>query len=620
MKYRIKNGAVCINGEYILKSIDFEVNDNSKIGITGLNGSGKTTFLKSLINEDMLTSGISGEKFSITKIGEFNIGYISQIVLDESLTLDEFISEVFFKLISIEEELNKLENNMDFKSSDKYADLLNQYQILGGYTYKKEYEIMKKKFGFKESDVNKKLSEFSGGEKNKIAFMKLLLSKPNLLILDEPTNNLDIETIEWLEEYLKSYKGAFIIVSHDQMFLNKLVNVIYDIENGVLNKYIGNYDTFLFEKEKNYQKLVKKYDEQQHEIARLNEIYEKFRNKPTKASMALSKLKQIERMDKIDKPVVKNDRTFKTKINDFDKSSKNILKMNELSIGYRYPLFFISQEIKSGDKIAIIGSNGVGKSTLIKTICGKINPISGYISYGLHVTPAYFDQNLSFQDENNTILDEFLKSSDISSHEARTYLASFLFYGDDVYKTISVLSGGEKVRLKLALIFINKPNFLILDEVTNHMDLENKKYLEELLSSYEGTILFISHDRHFIDAIANKMIIIKENSVDYFNGNYSEYKNTLKNDVEVLEISKEKKNNNKSNVYVNQKEIKKIEREIDTLENKIKMLENSTFEKENYEDYVKLNEINNNIEVLKEELSVKISKWEELILENEKSD
>lgn len=625
MKLMIKNGAINIDGNTILDYINFEINEHSKIGITGLNGTGKSTFLKALNDQEMFSEGIGDEKFQITKIGNFNVGYISQINDQEDKTLEEYIYEVFEELIKIEHKIEKISKNMDSSLSDKYNDLLNKYKIMGGYTYKKEYEIMLKKFGFLSSDKKKKIASFSGGEKSKISFMKLLLSKPELLILDEPTNNLDIETIEWLEEYLKNYKYAFIIVSHDRTFLNSLVDTIYDIEYGEIKKYVGNYDHFEEEKQKNYLKLKKDYEYQQKEIKRLEEIYEKYRCKPTKANMALSKLKQIERMKIIAKPNEIDQSVFKAKINDFEQSSKIVLRMNNLSIGYEFEMFLVDTEIKRGDKVAIIGQNGVGKSTLIKTISGYLTPLNGDISYGLQVKPAYFDQNLTFSNVDYTVLEIFKHEIiHFSEFEARSYLAQFLFKGEDVNKNISVLSGGEKVRLKLALMFVNKPNFLILDEVTNHVDLVTKKYLEELFSNYKGTIIFISHDRHFIDSIANRIIFIQENSVNYFDGNYSEYKNKISLTEEVKEIKNEENKKNdevkKVNKYELKKDINRIENEIVKIETKIKELENSTFERENYQDISKLTTINQKIATLKEELSVKNKKWEELFEQYEKGD
>lgn len=625
MKLMIKNGAINIDGNTILDYINFEINEHSKIGITGLNGTGKSTFLKALNDQEMFSEGIGDEKFQITKIGNFNVGYISQINDQEDKTLEEYIYEVFEELIKTEHKIEKISKNMDSSLSDKYNDLLNKYKIMGGYTYKKEYEIMLKKFGFLSSDKKKKIASFSGGEKSKISFMKLLLSKPELLILDEPTNNLDIETIEWLEEYLKNYKYAFIIVSHDRTFLNSLVDTIYDIEYGEIKKYVGNYDHFEEEKQKNYLKLKKDYEYQQKEIKRLEEIYEKYRCKPTKANMALSKLKQIERMKIIAKPNEIDQSVFKAKINDFEQSSKIVLRMNNLSIGYESEMFFVDTEIKRGDKVAIIGQNGVGKSTLIKTISGYLTPLNGDISYGLQVKPAYFDQNLTFSNVDYTVLEIFKHEIiHFSEFEARSYLAQFLFKGEDVNKNISVLSGGEKVRLKLALMFVNKPNFLILDEVTNHVDLVTKKYLEELFSNYKGTIIFISHDRHFIDSIANRIIFIQENSVNYFDGNYSEYKNKISLTEEVKEIKNEENKKNdevkKVNKYELKKDINRIENEIVKIETKIKELENSTFERENYQDISKLTTINQKIATLKEELSVKNKKWEELFEQYEKGD
>ena len=619
MNIVIKNAAITLNGNDILTYVNFDINEKSKIGIVGENGAGKTTLLKAIIDNELFSEGTGTEKFQIIKNGSFKIGYLNQISINDDKKLIDVILESFNEIIDIEKKLEKIDNGSSTSGVEKYDELLNKYKNLGGYTYKKEYELMLTKFGFVESDKEKYVRDFSGGEKTKIAFIKLLLSKPDLLILDEPTNNLDMETVEWLEEYLSKYKKALIIVSHDRMFLNRIVDTIYDIDYGEVIKYPGNYDYFERQKKLNYEKLKKEYEFQQKEIKRLTDIYEKFRNKPSKASMALSKLKQIEKMNIIEEPNNINKSTLKINYNDFVDSSKKILQMNNLEVGYDKPLFKVDFDVEKGDKVAILGRNGCGKSTLMKTITGKLTPISGDISYGLHVNPGYFDQTLSFSNEDSSIIDEFKSiHPSLLEQEVRSYLALFLFRGEDVFKKIKVLSGGEKARLKLSILFAYKPNLLILDEVTNHIDMKTKEYLEQVLANYQGTIIFISHDRYFVKKLATKLIIIKDDKVTYFDGSYDMYleknvKDEPTNDKKT-EISKDKeaKPEIKNNDKAIRKEINKLENEIAKLELKIDELKQSTFVEENYYDFNKMKMITDKIENLNLELNEKMKRWEEL--------
>lgn len=617
MNIVIKNAAITLNGNDIITYANIDINDKSKIGIVGENGAGKTTLLKALINNDYFSEGIGEEKFQIIKNGSFNIGYLNQISIDDDKKLIEVITEPFKEIIAIEKKLEAINNGNQVSDIENYDELLNRFKNLGGYTYKKDYELMLNKFGFLECDKEKYIKEFSGGEKTKIAFIKLLLSSPDLLILDEPTNNLDMETVEWLEDYLSKYKNALVVVSHDRMFLNKIVNTIYDIDYGELTKYSGNYDYFEKQKQLNYNKLKKDYEYQQKEIKRLTSIYEKFRNKPSKASMALSKLKQIEKMEIIEEPNSIYKSTLKVNYNDFVESSKKILQMNNLEVGYNNVLFKINYSIEKGDKIAILGRNGCGKSTLLKTITGALMPINGTISYGLHVTPGYFDQSLSFKDENKTIIEAFKEGHpSMLEQEVRSFLALFLFKGEDVFKKINVLSGGEKARLKLSVLFAFKPNLLILDEVTNHIDIKTREYLEQILKNYEGTIIFISHDRYFVRKIANKLIVINNHECEYFDGTYDEYKEKNNENINNIQKASSSKITNKVEKKLNErdikKEINKLENEISKIEVQIDELKQKSFEEENYSDIIKMKTITDKIENLNTNLNEKIKEWENL--------
>lgn len=619
MNIKIRNASVTLGINTILEEVNLDINDHDKIAIVGRNGAGKTTLLKAIINNDLFDEGVGEEKFSIIKQGKFNIGYLEQISFsNEEETVINEIKKSFSKLINMEKRLEELVSEMNKNNDDKlineYTNLLEDFKIQGGYSYQKEYEVLLNKFGFSESDKLKKIKEFSGGEKTKIAFIKLLLSKPDLLILDEPTNHLDISSVEYLEEFLKNYPKAIIIVSHDRMTLDNIVDTVYEIEYGRTIKYKGNYSYYEKEKKVRYEKELKDYEYQQKEIKRLQSIYERFRNKPTKASMALSKLKQIERMDFIERPNKEDTKTFRTNLNEIKQSGKVVLNLKDLEFGYNNSLGKVNLEVIRGKKIGIIGSNGIGKSTLLKTIQGLIKPINGEIDYGVNVSIGYFDQNLAMENNNNTIIDEFRNFlPNLSYEQVRSALGSFLFKGDDVNKEINVLSGGEKVRLQLCKILYNKPNLLILDEPTNHMDIIGKEHLEDILKEYTGTIIFVSHDRYFVKKIADELLVFEKDKIDYYRYGYLEYEEKRKNIPEEVIIKKEI-NKPKVNTYNIKKELKIIEKEITQKEKDLNFLNEELYKEENYSDYKKVDEINNKVNKLTEELEMLNKKWEELVL------
>lgn len=622
MKYKIINGSITLGGNTILESINIDIHDNSHIGIVGANGVGKTTLLKGLIDNSLIDEGIDDTKHEIIKIGTYTIGYQEQITFDdENISLEDEIRKCYKEILDIEKRIKDYEENMIDIS--KYSDLLEHYKYLGGYTYKKEYEVILHKFGFTDEDKSKSISSFSGGERTKIAFIKLLLSKPDLLLLDEPTNHLDIDAILWLESYLKDYKGAFVVVSHDRMFLNNIVNTIYEIRDYKTIEYSGNYEYYEKEKVLRYEQAVRDYNKQQVEIKHLKEIYERFRNKPNKASMALSRLHRLEKMDILDKPKSINAKSFKTNINDIENAPKKVLIIKDLSVGYDKELCNITLDVMKGSKIGIIGKNGTGKSTLLKTINGMLSPLSGEIQFGLHVKVGYFDQTLKMIDDNNTILTEFREAHpEMLEQESRNMLAGFLFTGEDVNKKINVLSGGEKVRLQLCKIFADKPNLLILDEPTNHMDIENKEYLEEILRSYEGTLIFVSHDRYFIKKCADHLIVFEDNNCTYLDYNYDKYISNKQQEVKIKEIEEFKpkkkyqkvieETNKKNNIYELKKELNKLEQEIIKKEVKIKMLNEELTKEEVYTNIVEANSISSKIKELESELEELNVQWEDL--------
>ena len=641
MNYRIIDGSVSYGAETILEEINFEINEKDKIAVVGRNGAGKSTFLKALIDNSMLEEGVGENKFSVIKEGSPRIGYLKQIEFeDDNILMKDEILKVYKNIINLEKNIENLSNKMINNSSEKiikeYTESLDKYQFLGGYTYKKEIDTALRKFGFSIEDEKKKISEFSGGQRTKIAFLKLLLSKPDILLLDEPTNHLDITAIEWLEKYLKNYAKAIVVVSHDRMFLDKIVNKVYEIEYGEMTLYKGNYEDFERQKRLNYEKQLKDYEYQQREIKRLEAIVNRFKYKPTKAKMALSKLKQIERIVKIEEPNKYDLKTFHNNFN-INKSGKDVLEVKELSIGYNKVLQKLSFSLYRGDKLAIIGENGIGKSTLLKTLAGKIESLGGSFSYGFNVSLGYFDQQLEFENEENTVFEEFSKKfPDLTTTKLRTILGTFLFTGEDVDKKIKMLSGGEKSRLKLCEIFKKEPNLLMLDEPTNHMDIIGKESLENILKEYEGTLIFVSHDRYFVKKLANKILEFTKNGVIFFDGTYEEYLEYKEKNIEnIEEKSKNEKENKKENEvnsignnngkisskeqYLLNKEItkrknkmKKIEEEIENVEKQVEELETEMQRKENITNYVKLNDLQKEKDELNKIIEDKMIEWEEL--------
>ena len=624
MNFRITNGSISFGAETILEEINFEVKGKEKVAIVGRNGAGKSTLLNAIINNEMLSEGIGDEKFNIYKEGSPKIGYLKQIDFeDDSITMLDEILKVYKEIKDIEQKLENLVVKMNENSTEElakeYSKTRDRYELLDGYTYKKEYETAINKFGFKEDDKYKKISEFSGGQKTKIAFIKLLLSKPDILLLDEPTNHLDITTIEWLEGYLKNYSKAVVIVSHDRMFINKIVDKVYEIEYGATTEYSGNYEFFEKQKRINYERQLKDFEFQQKEIARLTKVVERFRYKATKARMAQSKLKQIERMVKVEEPNKYDLKTFKTNFELSKESGNNVLAVENLKVGYNETLKEVSFKLYKGRKLGIIGSNGTGKSTLLKTIVGQINPLGGKIDVGHNVEIGYFDQQMALLNSDKTVFDEFYDEfPHLTVTEVRNSLAAFMFYGEDVFKTISMLSGGEKVRLTLSKILKKGPNLLILDEPTNHMDIVGKESLEDMLKNYDGTLIFVSHDRFFVNKIADSILCFDGKDVKYYDYGYEYYLEKRDEEAE-KEVKVEQKNKEKK-TYINPlKEKEKVEKKITKLEEKIMIKENEKeslqselLREEIYTDYVKVGDINSQISKIDEEINNIMTEWEEL--------
>lgn len=619
MQLKITSGAVSLSGDDILKDINIEINTTDKIGIIGRNGSGKTTLLKALAGKYDVSPANARSVTNGTVIGMLD----QMAFKDNSVSLLEEIRSVYCDILETKEKLNsallKMQEDQSAENIRNYTQTLDLFTNLGGFYFEKEYESALKKFGFSQSDKSKSLGEFSGGQRTKIAFLKLLLSKPDLLLLDEPTNHLDLEAVSWLENYIREYKKAVAVVSHDRSFLDATVSKIYDIENKKTFLYNGNYSYFVIEKKKRKEIMLKNYEHSLAEIKKTNELAERFRYKATKAKMVQSRLKQLEKSEIPIAPEKEDTRTLNFKLEPKYKSGETVLSVNGLEIGYDRTLYKTDFCIKRGDRVGVIGGNGLGKSTLLKTIAGVINKIGGSISFGERVSMGYFDQQMAHFIGNATVLEDFFETyPSFSEFEARSVLGRFLFTGEEVFKTLDMLSGGEKVRLALCKLFIKQPNFLILDEPTNHMDIESKEALEEILLGYGGTLLFVSHDRYFIRKISDKLIDFKTDGIRFYEYGYSQYlSESIEEESKIPEDKKPKKENKK---YMTPGKIKakkeqavaKAEAEIAKLEKEQEELKALLDSEEYQSDYAKLEEITSKINENDEKLFALMEKWEEL--------
>lgn len=625
MRIEIINGSVEYDGNTVLSEINFSVSDKEKIALVGRNGSGKTSILKCISGEVPLVSGTGDEKFSFSISGAPKIGYLQQVSLNDELTFRQEILSAYKDVVGLENKLQILLDKMSENPSDEnvgaYSRAMERFENIGGYLYKKEYLTAVSKFGFSAEDLDKKLSCFSGGQRTKIALMKLLLEKPDVLLLDEPTNHLDIAAVEWLEGYLKNYKNSVVIVSHDRMFLDRIVGVVYEIEYGVTTRYKGNYTAFLAQKQQAYDKALKDAKWKSAEIDRLRKIVERFRYKATKAAMAQSKLKEIERLGTVETPRRFDTSTFASSFQPEYESVRDALFVKDLVFGYDKPLGEISLAVERGQKIGVIGSNGTGKSTLLKTITGLIPPLSGDVRFGVKTRVGYFDQTIAATKSELSVLEDFrTEFPELNDGEIRKTLGGFLLSGDDVFKCVKDLSGGEKVRLALSKIFRRRPNFLILDEPTNHMDIIGKETLEKLLMDFSGTVIVVSHDRYLINRVAKSLIVFENGGVRYFDGTFDEYEEREKETAE--EVAKEKPEKTKKTGgerYVESKEEARRKHRVEFLEKKITALEEelsraqAKLDDETVNtDYKKVMAVEEEIKTIEEKLDPLITEWTEL--------
>lgn len=515
MRYQIRHAIVQYAADTILEDVNFEVHDKEKIAIVGRNGCGKTTLLKLIAGDIEMSNLDSDEECGITMAGKQSIGFLRQISFtDGDATVEEEIKKTFAPVFSCEARMKEitelLQHDSDQQLLYEYDNLQKQMEALRGYTWRQDMEIMFQQFGFPLSDLKRPIGSFSGGQQTKVAFIKLLLSRPDIMLLDEPTNHLDLPTIEWLENYLKNYDKAVIIVSHDRMFLDRIIDITYEIEYHRIKRYVGNYSAFMKQKELDLIKQEKDYEEQQKEIQRLTEWIEKWKNTPTKVAATRSKRMAIEHMVKIEKPRRFDTKTFRAMFTPRIESYTDVLTVKKLSIGYDTELSCVSFLLQKKERLAVIGENGKGKSTLLKTIVGLQQPLGGSFTFGPNVEWGYFDQQkavVNDADPEQSVLENFWEEyPDMLREQVRSALGSFLFSQEEVEKKMGQLSGGEKVRLALCKLFQTKPNLLILDEPTNHMDMLGKEALEQMLKDYEGTVLFVSHDRYFISQVATGIL------------------------------------------------------------------------------------------------------------------
>ena len=625
MQIIIQNGIVDLSGEPVLKKVNIEINTESKIGIVGRNGCGKTTLLRLIAGELQISKDNPEANSNHMVSGKPTIGTLNQMAFkDNNVSLLEEIRSAYKHIIDMKNRIDELQQIMsegeNSQAISEYTTLLDIFTNEGGFYFEKEYEAAIKRFGFTDEEKYKPLSDFSGGQRTKIAFLKLLLSKPDLLLLDEPTNHLDVEAVAWLEEYLATYKKAVVIVSHDRMFLDKTVKTIYEIERGKTYKYNGNYSEFVIQKQLLREQQAKEYEAQQKEIARLNELVERFRYKANKAAMAQSKLKQLERMDLIEAPETYDNRTFKAAFQPTVRSVNDVLTVRNLLIGYDKVLSEVSFDIKRGEHIGIIGGNGLGKSTLLKTLVGTLPSLGGEFILGGSIKIGYFDQQMAQYSSSDTVLDDFRKDfPSYDDFQARSALGAFLFSGEDVFKTVDMLSGGERVRLALCKIFGKKPNFLILDEPTNHMDILSKEALEDLLVDYEGTLIFVSHDRYFIKKVAQQILSFENGGTKLYKFGYEEFleKQALpssedSNASKIVEKAPKKTFTTPlKEKSRRERALKKAEELVAKLEAEMLEIEEALADENNQSDYIKLGELQNELARVSNELENAMLAWEE---------
>lgn len=574
-------------GNTIFSNISFSVPDNARIGLVGPNGAGKTTLLKIMTGQQEPTSG----QFTINK--GLKVGYIAQEnALDENKTIWDEMLTVFDNLIEKNKRITKMQEQIAEHPEDE--DLLKRYDQLaydfeqeGGFTYQAEIKSILNGFNFKENTWQKVIGTLSGGEKTRLAFVKLLLQKPPVLLLDEPTNYLDLDTLDWLEAFLKNYQGAIITVSHDQYFLDHLANQIFELNFGKLTTFKGNYSQYVKERELMNNQQEAAYEKQQEKIKKEEEFIQKNLVRASTTKRTQSRRKALDKMERIKPP--KHKQKVRINFTSDRPSGKEVLIAKDLTIGYpdKTMVSDIDFQVNKNDRVAIIGPNGIGKSTLLKTIMKKLEPKDGSIKYGASLDIGYYDQELQSLDPSKTVLDTIWdRHKTMPEKDVRSILASFLFTAEDIDKTVGQLSGGQKARLTLTVLSLEKDNFLLMDEPTNHLDIEAKEVLEQALDNYDGTLLFVSHDRYFINELANKIILVRDGHAKIYNGNYSYYLDEKAKQAAAVQEAKAEQTESTTSANQNQGKLsyqeqkardsqkRKLERAVSDAEARIEKLEN----------------------------------------------
>ena len=620
----------------ILENVNFTVNEYDKIGIIGVNGTGKTTLFK-------IISGIYGyDSGDIYTSKDCEIGYLEKNTnFHSENTILEEVLEVFKDVIEMEKYLRDLEHKISEESSNtnsttleklmnEYSNKLEAFSDMNGYGYKSEAKGVLKGLGFSDEDMDKPISILSGGEKTRVLLGKLLLKKPTLLLLDEPTNHLDSEAIEWLEVFLKQYKGTVILISHDRYFLDQVVNRIFEIHNKKLKTYNGNYSDFIKASAIEKELELKKFEDQQKDIKKQEESIERLKafGREKHLKRARSKEKALAKVDVLDKPEAYRKKA-KIEFNPSVTSGNDVLQLRDISMGYGERILFkdLNLDIYRGEKVALIGANGIGKSTLFKIIMNEITPLSGDIKFGTNVNVSYFHQEQKTLNLDNTIIDEIWEDNkQLTQTSLRTMLGAFLFEGEEVFKKISTLSGGERARVAILKLILSNANLLLLDEPTNHLDIDSKEVLEEALSSYTGTIFTISHDRYFLNTVVDKVLVLDENGITEYLGNYDYYIEKKKqvqemNTVEVVEektktqLKEEKRKEREQREAEKKNRVKRqnIEKEIEETEAKIEEMDVLLCQEEVYSNPEKSKDVSLQKASLEEKLSALYEEWESLM-------
>lgn len=624
--------------ELILSNIKLEVQTRDRIALVGRNGAGKSTLLK------MIAGHLSFDSGEIIKPKNVEIGYLAQNTgLESSLSIWDEMLTVFKDLQDQEATLRELESQMSkpavIETPDRFDKILKEYDQLqynfkenGGYQFEADIRSVLHGLNFHDFDYSTKISTLSGGQKTRLALAKLLLTTPDILILDEPTNHLDIETLSWLEQYLQGYKGAVLIVSHDRYFLDKVVTQVYEISRNHIQRFTGNYSAYLDEKAANYERDMKQYEKQQDEIAKLETFIEKNLARASTTKRAQSRRKTLEKLDRLDRPDG-NEKSASFGFDIIKQTGNDVMKVRDLSIGYKDQTVSknITFSMNRGDAIALVGPNGVGKSTLLKTIIDKLPQHAGSIQFGSNVMIGYYDQEQAELNSNKKVINELWDDFALTPEkDIRTVLGNFLFSGDDVLKIVNSLSGGEKARLALSKLMMEKPNVLILDEPTNHLDLDSKEVLENALIDYPGTILFVSHDRYFINRIATKVIELDGNGSTEYLGDYDYYveKKLEQEELQALEAtafisSQNPIDTGEKTSYQMDKEAKKLERQrirrieeiektIEQLEEQVEEIETALCDPEIFQNHEKVIQLNKELENGKEQIDILMDEWTEL--------